>query len=161
MATKKETIQFRVDTELKTQFFDLARKKGIPPSGLLRNLINTAIEYENSRMRKIEEDQTGLKWILLSILKYLHKQALQDRSQARWQNYLDSRLVDYLDELLMETRRQNGSIDWQRYWRKVDDAFNSRLSENPPLRAIHTNDEFLNRTRKNLMKSNEKPTGET
>ena len=140
---KRETIQFRVEQELKEQLFDMATRRGTAPSELLRILIEKELADEDERIKRLQEEVMATKHVLLEILKFTQRFAFVTRDPAFMDLYKDSMLTDFLDSLILETTHGDKGVDWKRYWRAVDENYHTNYSENPPHRAQHLSREFL------------------
>jgi len=97
---KRETIQLRIDTELKDQLFREAERMGISPSELIRRLVKTAVEDDTKKFQRLEEGERDLRLTVIDILKCLQKMSNKKNWEEAKDVFQDSLLPKIMDEEL-------------------------------------------------------------
>jgi len=97
MKKKRETVQFRIDKELKDQLIRQAEQIGISPSELIRRLIKMGVENDADKINRLEEEERDLRIIAMEIMKSLHRMSMGRNWEEARKNYQDSKLWMILD----------------------------------------------------------------
>ena len=155
MKDKPDSIQFRIDKDLKDRFFELSEKKGTSPSNVLRSLIKQAVEKDDTQVQAHDQRLKELTSILKEMLSFIQQMAFLSPDDKVWELYKSSILTLFLDELIgddlrdadikgdqyqsmySEEIKKNWFIDYD--WKKI------------PIK-MHLKPDIMDETRKELQK---------
>ncbi|MBW8003758.1 MAG: ribbon-helix-helix protein, CopG family [Planctomycetes bacterium] len=121
MKKKRETIQFRIDTELKDQLFREAERMGISPSELIRRLVKMAVEDDTKKILRLEERERDLRVTVIDILKCLQKMSNKKNWEEAKDVFQDSLLPKIMDEELHLYYAKIKRLDL--YQKEMDELF--------------------------------------
>jgi len=155
MKDKKDLMQFRIETDLKEKFYSLAEKQGISPSKLLRSLMLQNIEEDEGEIKDMKEQIKSFNTILLDIQKFIQQMAFMTPNERLWQLYRKSYLPEYFEETLGQHLRDSnlkGDNYWDNYYKEIDEAWFTKIKDNPPLVASYLQREFMDEIRKEIKK---------
>ena len=121
MKKKRETIQFRIDTELKDKLFREAERMGISPSELIRRLVKMAVEDDTKKIFRLEERERDLRVTVIDILKCLQKMSNKKNWEEAKDVFQDSLLPKIMDEELHLYYAKIKRLDL--YQKEMDELF--------------------------------------
>lgn len=132
MKKKRETIQIRIDADLKEQLIHQAGQLGVSPSEFIRRLIKMAGEDDTKRISELQEGERDLRKIVIHILECF-------QMMSRKQTWKDARSViqeSLLPQILeQELYLQYAKIDrLDQYYKKRDELFATQGTGKPPQR---------------------------
>ena len=129
MKKKRETIQIRIDTELKEQLVHQAEQMGVSPSEFIRRLIKMAGEDDMKRINELREGERDLRKIMIHILKCLQMMSRKHIWKDARSVIPESLLPQILDQ---ELYLQNAKIDrLDQYYKERDELFETQGSKRP------------------------------
>lgn len=140
MEKKQELMQFRVDSDLKDEFFRAAQLRGDTPSGLLRSLMKQAVIEQEGRVGSLEDWRESINTILLELMSVTQRTAFMSENEMAWNQYRESSLPEYLEDMItynLEDRGLNGEDYWRAYWKEIDENWFTKFSESPPFISVH------------------------
>lgn len=154
MVKKQELIQFRVDSELKEEFFRVAQASGESPSSLLRALMQQSVSEKSGKIRALEDWQKTTNTILLEILSIFQRSAISSDDDSFWHVYRNSVLPEYLQDMII-TQLQELEIEGEeylrQYWREIDKNWTSSYSESPPFISDHLQRDRMDQMRESIL----------
>jgi predicted transcriptional regulator len=132
MKKKRETIQIRIDTDLKEQLVHQAAQMGVSPSEFIRRLIRMAIEDDTKRITELQEGERDLRKIAIHILKCLQ---MMSRKQT-WKDARSAIQKSLLPQILdQELYLQYAKIDrLDQYYKERDELFVTQGTDRRPPR---------------------------
>lgn len=110
MEKERETIQIRVNKDLKDQLAAQAVEMGVSTSELIRRLIKMAVRDDHEKIAQLDEKENDLRLIVIELMKCLQKMFMQKSWEAAKKVYWDSivgRLLD--DELFIHYSKMDRS----------------------------------------------------
>jgi predicted transcriptional regulator len=121
MKKKRETIQIRIDTDLKEQLVHQAAQMGVSPSEFIRRLIKMAGEDETKRVNELQEGERDLRKIVIHILECLQTMSQKHTWKDARSVIQESLLPQILDQ---ELYLQYAKIDrLDQYYKERDELF--------------------------------------
>lgn len=124
MKKKRETIQIRVDTELKEKLVHQAEQSGISPSELIRRLIKMAVNDGTRILTQLEEGEQDLRVAVTDILKCIQMMSRKQTWSAARSVVNGSMLPEILDQMLYF---QWGKVDrLDQYYKEREELFGTQ-----------------------------------
>lgn len=93
---KQETIQIRIDSDLKDQFFKYAEGRKLSPSELIRQIMTLTVNEDFS----IPQEFDGIYQTLIVIIQILFKTSYKEKDDALFNEINNNPLYEYLSEMV-------------------------------------------------------------
>jgi antitoxin component of RelBE/YafQ-DinJ toxin-antitoxin module len=121
MKKKRETIQLRIDTELKDRLFREAERMGISPSELIRRLVKMAVEGDTKKIQRLEAGERDLRMTVMDILRCLQRMSNKKNWAEAKDVFQDTFLPKIMDEELYLYYAKIKRLDL--YQKEMDELF--------------------------------------
>ena len=132
MKRKRETIQIRIDTDLKEKLVRQAARVGVSPSEFIRRLIKMASEDDTKRITELQEGERDLRKIAIHILKCLQMMS-QNQTWKEARSIIQESLLPQILE--QELYLQYSKIDrLDQYYKEREELFATPGAKRPPQR---------------------------
>ena len=132
MKKKRETIQIRIDTDLKEKLVRQAAQVGVSPSEFIRRLIKMASEDDTKRITELQEGERDLRKIAIHILKCLQMMSQKQTWKEARSIIQESLLPQILEQ---ELYLQYSKIDrLDQYYKEREELFAIPDTKRPPQR---------------------------
>ena len=100
MKKKRETVQLRIDKDLKDQLTNQAEQMGISPSEFIRRLIKMGVGQDPDKIKRLEKGERDLRAIALEIMTVLQKMSMKKNWTEARKTFLDNQIGITLEEEL-------------------------------------------------------------
>jgi len=132
MKKKRETIQIRIDTDLKEQLVRQAVQMGVSPSEFIRRLIRMASEDDTKRINELREGERDLRKIMIHILKCFQIMSQKQTWKDARSVIQESLLPQILDQELYLQYAKTDSRD--EYFKEREELFSIPGAKRSPQR---------------------------
>jgi hypothetical protein len=132
MKKKRETIQIRIDTDLKEQLVRQAAQVGVSPSEFIRRLIKMASEDDTKRITELQEGERDLRKIAIHILKCLQMMSQKQTWKEARSIIQESLLPQILEQELYLQYAKIDKLD--QYYKERKELFAPPGAKRPPQR---------------------------
>ena len=124
MKKKRETVQLRIDKELKDQLTNQAEQMGISPSEFIRRLIKMGVGQDPDKIKRLEEEERDLRTMIVETMKSLQMMSTASSWEEARNIYRDSGLGITLEGELYIKYSKINRLDL--YYKERDKLFRDK-----------------------------------
>ena len=121
MKKKRETVQLRIEKELKDQLTNQAEQMGISPSEFIRRLIKMGVGQDPDKIKRLEKGERDLRAIALEIMTILQKMLIKKSWTEARKTFQDSGVGITLEQELYIRYSKIDRLDL--YYKARDELF--------------------------------------